>query len=260
MSKIKVLVSGCNGHMGQIICRLISESDDMEVVAGFDTAMHEFSEFSVFESISDLKDWLTEDENICPDIIIDFSSPDCTMKILDLAVEYSIDMVIGTTGLSDDQLAKIKDASLEISILRSANMSYEVNLVSKILKEISPKLADSSDIEIVEAHHNRKIDAPSGTAKMLAETINSSLGNTKEILFNRSGKREDNEIGIISLRGGDIVGTHSIYYFGKYEILEITHKALSRDLFADGALKAARFIYEASKTLSNGLYSMEDLM
>lgn len=266
MNKFKVLVSGCSGHMGQIVCDLIQKSDDMEVVAGFDTIAREFSTFPIFDNISDLEEIYhcsnsDDDDNNIPDIIIDFSSPDCTMQLLKYAQRNCIDMVIATTGFTDEQLSEIEECSKHIMIFLSANMSYEVNLMAKILKEISPKLEKDNDIEISEIHHNRKKDAPSGTAKMLAQAINSSLENKKELVFNHSGKRKNDEIGVIALRGGNVVGTHTIYYFGQYETLEITHTALSRELFAEGALRAARFLNSQNdEGYICGFYNMDDLM
>lgn len=255
MEKIKVLVSGCNGHMGQIVCRLIGDSDDMYVSCGYDSSTIGMTQFPVFNSIEDL-----ENSKIHPDIIIDFSQPECTMSILRyFAHKHSIPMVIATTGLSEFQLSAIKSHSEESLIFISSNMSYEINLLEQLLSELAPKLSNY-DIEIVETHHNRKKDDPSGTAKTLANAINAALGNSKRIVYGRTGKREPDEIGIASLRGGNVVGTHTIKFLGEFDSLEITHTAFSRDMFAEGALKAARYMMECKKSgISNGLFGMKDL-
>lgn len=256
MNEIKVLVSGCNGKMGQLVCDLIMKIDDMEVVAGFDTAMREFSEFSVFENITDLVDSY-DDENLHPDVIIDFSSPECSINVLEsYARKHKIPMVIATTGFSEEQLTSIEEISLEVPVFISSNMSYEVNVIKNILQTITPLLSDC-DIEILEIHHNRKKDAPSGTAKMLAEAINSSLKNNKEIIYGRKGKREPKEIGIASLRGGDVVGTHTVYFFSKYGEIEITSRENSRGAFAEGSIKAAQFLVNSGETA--GLFDMDAL-
>lgn len=250
MEKKKVLVSGCNGHMGQIVCRLINESSNFEVLYGFDTAAREFSPFPVFEYASGL-----EGMDIKPDVIIDFSAPKATLEILGYADLYDIPIVIATTGFSESQINVIKNCSASIPIFMSANMSFEIALLKNVLKEIAPVLL-GVDIEITEIHHNRKKDAPSGTAKLLADSINESFGNSKKTVYGRTGKRENDEIGISSIRGGNIVGTHTVSFLGQYETLEITHTAHSRELFAEGALKAAEFLIGAKI----GLYDMDDLI
>ena len=249
MEKIKVMISGCNGAMGQIVSKLIDETDDMEVICGFDKVAREFPDFQVVEDLKEIYEL-----DLSPDVIIDFSSADCTPKVLSFAAKHKIPVVVATTGFAEEDIKLLKGYTHEIPIFMSANMSYVVNLLKKNLMQISPKLADF-DIEIVETHHNHKLDAPSGTAKMLAETIKNALNGRKKIVFNRSGERKENEIGVTSVRGGNIVGTHSIYFYGKNETLEITHTAHSRELFAEGAIKAARFIVTKQK----GLYSMSSL-
>lgn len=233
MGKIKVLVCGCNGHMGQIVCRLIEESEDMEVVCGVDTTVSPTSNFPVLNTFSSL-----EELDLTPDIIIDFSQPDCTMDVLqNYSCVHSIPMVIATTGFSEEQLSIIEHCSESMIVFLSSNMSYLVNLLAEMLSEYAPKIL-GYDIEISEIHHNRKKDAPSSTAKMLAEVINSSL-----------------------LRFGNVVGTHTIHFGGQYDTLTITHEALSRDMFAEGALKAAKYMLECKKQgITHGLFSMKDLM
>lgn len=250
MAKAKVLVSGCNGHMGKILCRLIDESNKFEVKYAFDKTAWELPYYHVCTNLNDI------DEEDLPDIIIDFSAPEATMQLLEFAKYYSIPIVIATTGFTDKQKEAIIEASCLISIFQSANMSLEVCLLKNILETIASKLQES-DIEILETHHNRKRDCPSGTANLLADAINKVFDYQKKIVYGREGKREANEIGISSLRGGNIVGEHSIYFYGKYETLEIKHTALSRDLFAEGALKAAEFLI---KQEDPGLYTMDNLI
>ena len=249
MTKKKVLVSGCNGHMGQIVCRLIEQSDLFEFQYGFDKEILEISN-NCFTNLDDIP------ESDMPDIIIDFSAPEATRQLLPFAKEFNIPIVIATTGLSDYDIQAIIGVSNHIPVFQSANMSVEVCLIKNILASIAPKLRDS-DIEISETHHNRKKDAPSGTAKMFADAIVDSLGESKaKCIYGRTGKREKGEIGISALRGGNIVGEHSIFFFGQYETLEIKHSALSRDLFAEGALKASEFLLKQGP----GFYNMDDMI
>lgn len=233
--KINVIVWGCSGHMGNIVCNLVKANPIFNFLGGVDQDNYNFSYTDA-------------------DVIIDFSSPNGTMQMLDLATKEKISAVIATTGFDSNQETKIIEASKVIPIFKSANMSFEVALVKNLLKELAGKLEDN-DIEILETHHNRKVDCPSGTAKLFAEAINSGSSNPKEIVYGREGKRNKNEIGIASLRGGNIVGEHSVKFFNDFETLEITHTAHSRELFASGSLKAAEFIVNQKP----GLYNMDDL-
>lgn len=277
MERKRVIVVGCNGAMGQIVCRLISESKDLKVFAGLDVSAREFSEFPVFEDIEDLKIFIAENDelDINDYVIVDFSQPECTMEVLEeIAVPLEIPMVIATTGFSPEQLETIKAYTEEeksaaaerndakILLFMSSNMSYEIKLLSDLLRQLAPKLAGDYDIEIVETHHNRKADAPSGTAKTLAAVINDSLNDENEIIYGRTGKRRENQIGIASLRGGNVVGEHEVRFIGQSDELIITHRAFSRELFAEGALKAVRFLF---KQIEEGdgyshLYTMDDLI
>lgn len=192
------------------------------------------------------------------DVIIDFSVPVATFNILEYAKQNKIPVVIATTGFSKEELEKIEEYSKEIPIFRSANMSLDINLMANIIQKVAEVLS-TSDIEIIETHHNRKIDSPSGTAILLADAINKVLENKKEYNFERMQKREKrskNEIGFSAIRGGNIVGEHTVAFFGENEALEITHRAYSRQVFAEGALKAAEFIINKP----NGLYNMEDIV
>lgn len=258
MEKIKVLVSGCNGQMGQIVCRLIGESEDMEVVAGIDLDINADTNhtFPIF----------TNAKLVAPDVdvIIDFSHHTFTNDLLlEVAYYQGIPTVIGTTGHTPEELDSIGNWALDIPIFLASNMSYSVALLEQVVREIAPKLP-GYDIEIVETHHNRKIDAPSGTAKTLATAIAESMsaaGKDMSIVYGRETERKSNEIGIASSRGGNIVGTHTINFYGPSDTFSITHTALSREMFAEGALKAARFMVERKKEgIEKGLFSMKNMM
>ena len=198
------------------------------------------------------------DIDVMPDVIIDFSVPQATFQILEFAKKNHIPVVIATTGFSESEMKKIEKYAENLPIFKSANMSYEINLMAKIIRELAVKL-ENSDIEIVETHHNRKIDSPSGTALILADSINEALNREMHYEYNRHTKREKRtkkEIGIHSIRGGTEVGKHSVIFFGDNESFEITHNCTSRSVFARGAIKSAEFILHKE----NGLYSMNDMM
>lgn len=247
---IKVLINGCNGKMGQEVAKEILQTQDVEVLCGVDKLDTGDNKFPVFTNINEI--------DLIPDVIIDFSVPEATFKILEFAKKHSIPTVVATTGFSEKDLEKIEKYSENFPIFRSANMSYEINLMSKLVAEISKKLSDS-DIEIIETHHNRKIDAPSGTALILADSINSALDNAMNYEYNRHDKREKRtkkEIGMHSIRGGNECGKHTVIFFGKNESLEITHNVNSRAVFASGAVKAAEFLAHKNP----GMYNMNDLV
>lgn len=233
--KIKVIVWGYSGHMGNITSNLVKLTPRFEYLGGIDQDSYNFTYTDV-------------------DVIIDFSSPKGTMEMLKTATQHNIPVVVATTGLNSEQEQKVVEASKIIPIFKSANMSFDVALLNNILKILASKLKES-DIEIVETHHNRKIDCPSGTAKLFANTINSVFETPRNIVYGREGKRNKNEIGIASLRGGNIAGEHTVKFFGEFETLEITHTAHSREIFAAGALKAAEFIVNKKP----GLYNMDNL-
>lgn len=246
---IKVLINGCNGKMGKEVAKAINFTPDIEVLCGVDRIDTGNNSFPVFTDINKI--------NLIPDVIIDFSIPEATFNILEFANRNNIPTVIATTGFNNDELNKIKEYSENFPIFRSANMSYEVNLMAKLVSELAQKLTDS-DIEIVETHHNRKIDSPSGTALILADSINNALNNEMTYEYNRHSKREKRtkkEIGIHSLRGGTEVGKHSVIFFGDNESFEITHNVTSRTVFANGAIKAAFYIVHKEC----GLYNMNDM-
>lgn len=247
---VNVLVNGCNGRMGQEVIKQIDNYPNLLLVAGFDKFDNGLNTFPVFTDINKINEKI--------DVIIDFSIPEATLNILEYAKKNNISVVIATTGFTDKQLDIIKDYSKYIPIFKSANMSFDICLMSKIVANLAQVLKDT-DIEIVETHHNRKIDSPSGTAMLLADSINKSLGNKMKYTFDRHSihaKREKNEIGISSIRGGNIVGEHSVKFFGPFETFEITHTSYSRSVFADGALKAAEFVANQPA----GLYDMNDLV
>jgi 4-hydroxy-tetrahydrodipicolinate reductase len=246
---LEVLVNGCNGKMGQVVCGLVEKDEELLLKCGFDKEnTGEFS-FPVYTNINEIPEK--------PDVIIDFSVPVATLNILKYARENKIPTVIATTGFSEEEENLIKQYSKEFPIFKSANMSYDINIMKKILMELAPLLKDT-DIEITEVHHNRKIDSPSGTAQMLADAINSSLGNTYHCEYNRHDKREKRdkkEIGMSSIRGGNIVGEHTVQFFGEFETFEIKHTSYSRNVFAEGAIKAAKFIYNKEP----GFYNMDSM-
>lgn len=246
---IKVLINGCNGKMGQEVAKEIKLTQDIEVLCGVDRIDTGDNNFPVFTNINDI--------NLIPDVIIDFSIPEATFKILEFAQKHKIPTVIATTGLSENQISKLEEYSKEFPIFRSSNMSYEINLMANLVAQLAKKLSDS-DIEIIETHHNRKIDSPSGTALILADSINKALDNKMSYEYDRHSKREKRsktEIGIHSIRGGNEVGKHSVIFFGNNESFEITHNVNSRAVFANGAIKAALFIVHKD----NGLYNMNNL-
>ncbi len=246
---IKVLINGCNGKMGQEVAKEIKVTQDIEVLCGLDIKDTGDNDFPVFTNIEEI--------NLIPDVIIDFSIPESTFRVLEFAKKYHIPIVIATTGFSDKELEKIQKYAENLPIFKSSNMSYEVNLMAKIVAEVAQKLTNA-DIEIIETHHNRKIDAPSGTAIILANSINHALNNEMVYTYDRHSRREKRnkkEIGIHSIRGGNEVGKHSVIFFGDHESFEITHNVNSRAVFASGAIKAAQFILHKD----NGLYNMNHM-
>lgn len=247
---MNVLVSGALGRMGKEVISCIEKESDLNLICGFDHVKDFISEnTTVYNKIEDIKE--------IPDVIIDFSHVHATLEILKFAYSKHIPIVIATTGFNSEQEKIIENYSKELPIFKSANMSFDINLMSKLVSQIAP-LFSNTDIEITETHHRNKVDAPSGTAIMLADSINSALGGKMKYVYNRhdlSQKREDNEIGITSIRGGNIVGEHTVQFFGLNDTFEIKHTSYSRTVFAEGAVKACKFI----ATKSNGFYTMNDL-
>ncbi len=247
---IEVMVNGCNGKMGQIVSELVDKNKNMILKCGTDKVDTGYLTYPVYTDLGQIPEK--------PDVIIDFSIPVATFNVLEYAKENNVPIVIATTGFTGEEEKKIAEYSNYIPVFKSANMSFSINMFQHILKEISPKLKDS-DIEIIETHHNRKIDSPSGTAQMLADTINEALGGGYVCEYDRHGKHEKrskNEIGMTSIRGGNIVGEHTVKFFGDSETFEIKHTSYSRNVFAEGAIRAAEFIVKKEK----GLYNMDDLV
>lgn len=243
---------GCNGKMGQTITGIVAEDEESEIVAGFDIAENDSLSYPVFTDMYKC--------DVDADVVIDFSSSKGTDKLLEYCVDKKMPLVLCTTGLSEEQLNKVHEASKTIPVLKSANMSLGINTIMKLLKEATKVLAPAGyDIEIVERHHNQKVDAPSGTALALADTINEQLDNEYEYKFDRSGdriKRPKKEIGISAVRGGTIVGDHEVIFAGIDEVIEINHHAYSKAVFGKGAVQAAKFL--AGK--EPGMYDMSNVI
>lgn len=247
---INIFVNGCNGRMGRTIISQIENFDNLNLVGGFDMTKDETATFPIFNDFKDI--------DVKIDVIVDFSYTIATLNMLEYASRNYIPIVIATTGFTVEQENMIKEYSKNLPIFKSSNMSFDINLMSKIVAEVAKKLSNA-DIEIIETHHNQKKDSPSGTALLLADAINETFDNKKEYVFDRhskSEKRSPNEIGFSSIRGGNIVGEHTVQFFSPYETFEIKHTSYSRNLFAEGALKAAEFLVNQP----NGFYNMNDLV
>lgn len=248
---IKVIVHGCNGKMGKVVCDLIKNDSDMEIACGVDMFPGN-TDFPVFGNISEC--------NVDADVIIDFSTASAVPALVDFAAEKGIPAVICTTGLDSKTEDMINKASEKVGMFKSANMSLGINLIAAMLKKYSEVLYDAGfDVEIVERHHNQKIDAPSGTAILLGDAVNEGVGNTLEYVYDRSQvrqKRERKELGFSAVRGGTIVGDHEVIFAGKDEVVEFKHSAYSKEVFAVGAVKAAKFM----KGKAKGRYDMQDVM
>jgi len=248
---INILMSGCNGKMGQVISRLSEQYEDLHIAAGYDIADNGKNNYPVF---TDLKSC-----NVKLDVIIDFSNPIVLDGLISFAVAKKIPVIVATTGISPAQKKLLEQASQSIPLFFSANMSLGVNLLIDLVKKAAKLLDQNFDIEIIEKHHNQKLDAPSGTALAIADSINSVLDHKQDYVYDRHSrrkKRSKTEIGIHAVRGGTIVGEHSVIFAGNDEIIEINHSAMSKDIFGTGALRAARFIYNKKP----GMYNMNDLI
>lgn len=249
---VRAIMHGCNGHMGQVITNLIREDAGIEIVAGIDLVDCRDNGYPVFTNIWDC--------NVEADAIIDFASAKATDELLKFSVERQIPVVLCTTGLTEEQLRAVEEAGTKVAVLKSANMSLGVNMLLKLLQDATKILAPAGfDIEIVEKHHNRKLDAPSGTALALADSINEVLDNEYTYKFDRSQehqKREKKEIGISAVRGGTIVGDHDVIFAGTDEVITFSHTAYSRAIFGKGAIQAAKFL--AGKPA--GYYHMSDVI
>ena len=248
----RIIMHGCNGRMGQVISGIVAGDENAEIVAGIDIVDNRDNGYPVFTDIFDC--------NIEADAIIDFASAKAVDNLLDYAVERQIPLVLCTTGLSEEQIAKTAEASRKVAVLRSANMSLGINMLMKLVQEAAKILAGADfDIEIVEKHHNQKLDAPSGTALALADSINEAMEHSYEYVYDRSQvrkKREKKELGISAVRGGSIVGEHEIIFAGTDEVVEFKHTAYSKAIFAKGAVSAAKFL----KGKPAGMYDMSDVI
>lgn len=249
---VRAIMHGCNGHMGQVITGLIKADKGIELVAGIDKYTGIANDYPVFESL--------EKCDVEADVIIDFSNAAAADALLTYCEEKKMPVVLCTTGLSEEQLAKIPEAAKKTAVLKSANMSLGINLLMKLLKEATKVLAPAGyDMEIVEKHHNQKLDAPSGTAIALADSMNEAMDEAYHYVYDRSQerkKRDTKEIGISAVRGGTIVGEHEVLFAGTDEVIEFKHTAYSKTIFGKGAVEAAKFL--AGKPA--GLYDMSDVI
>ena len=246
-----IILSGCCGKMGRVITACVEKRNDCKIVAGVDINTESFADYPVYSSFCEVK------ENA--DVIIDFSHPSVLSGLLEFAKNRALPLVLATTGFSSSQTEQIKAAAKDIPLFFTFNMSLGINLLVALSKKAAAILDGNFDIEIVEKHHNQKLDAPSGTAIMLAEAINETLDGKMMYEYDRHSKREkrpENQIGIHSVRGGNIVGEHEVIFAGHDEIITLAHQATSKDVFAVGALKAALFM--SGKPA--GLYDMNNVI
>lgn len=249
---VKIIMSGCNGHMGQVITGLVSNDPNAEIVAGIDIVDNRDNGYPVFLNIDDC--------DVEADAMVDFSSARATDKVLEYCGKRKLPLVLCTTGLDERQLEKVQETAKETAVLRSANMSLGINTLLKLIQDAAKVLAAAGfDMEIVERHHNQKVDAPSGTALALADSLNEAMGNQYHYIYDRSQKREKRdgkEIGLSAVRGGTIVGEHEVIFAGPDEVIEFKHTAYSKAVFGKGAVEAAKFL----KGKGAGLYNMSDVI
>ena len=249
---VRVIMHGCNGRMGQAITRLAKEDENITIIAGVDPFDGITNDYPVYKNISECE--------IEADVVIDFALAGAVDGLLDYCVNKNLPVVLCTTGLSEEQMARVNKEAEKIAILKSANMSLGVNLLIKLLKDAAPVLGNAGyDIEIVEQHHKMKKDAPSGTALALADAINESLDNRYTYVYDRTDRseaRRADEIGISAVRGGTIVGIHDVIFAGEDEVITLNHTAYSRAIFAKGALTAAKYL----SGKENGFYTMQDVI
>ncbi len=248
---VKIFLNGCCGRMGKAIANLCCNNPDYKIVAGGDIIENKNYDFPVYTSLSECTEVF--------DVIIDFSNAKAVPTILEFALSRKKPFICCTTALSDDTVSAILSASEKIAVFKSANMSLGINMMVELCKQATRILYPEFDIEIVEAHHNRKLDAPSGTAMMIASAIDQEISDNVEYVYDRHSvnkARSKNEIGISSIRGGNIVGEHSAMFISDEEILTISHSAQTRDVFAKGALTAAKFMAGKEK----GYFTMSDVI
>ncbi len=248
----KIIISGCNGKMGQTVAAICGSKPDFKIVAGFDQNAVKLNDYPVYSEPLEFSGQA--------DVIVDFSSPDFLDRLLSYALRFKIPCVLCTTGYSKEQLTLIETTSKLIPIFKSGNMSVGVNLLTSLVKKAAAVLGEDFDVEIVESHHNQKVDAPSGTALMLADAAAAGLPHESEYVYDRHSlrqKRKKNEIGISSIRGGSIVGEHEVIFAGMDEVVVFKHTAYSRSIFANGAVTAAEYM---SKAKEPRLYDMNDVL
>lgn len=248
---IKIIMNGCNGKMGQVISRLVDEDSEVEIVCGVDINTQQMNDYPVVASIEEFSGEA--------DVVIDFSHPSCLNSILNYCKRTNTPVILATTGFSAEDKASFTEAANEIPVFFSANMSLGINLLISLAKQAAKLLEGNFDIEIVERHHNKKIDAPSGTALAIADAIDETLSYPAEYVFDRHNvrrQRKATEIGISAVRGGTIVGDHDIIFAGNDEVIELSHHAASKEIFAVGAIKAAKFMVGKP----SGMYNMDMLV
>ena len=253
MSKmLKLIISGCNGRMGQAVAAACSTDEGITVVAGFDINTVKLSDFPVYSDPMEFGGRA--------DVVVDFSNPAALTSLLSYCVGRSLPLVVCTTGYSEDQLSMIESASKTIPIFKSANMSIGINLLVGLVKKAAEALGEDFDIEIVERHHNKKIDAPSGTALMLADAAAEGLASSPEYIYERHNVRKarsKNEIGISAVRGGTIPGEHEVIFAGSNEVIEFKHTVYSREILASGGVRAAKFL---AAQIEAKIYNMNDIL
>ncbi len=249
---VNIIMHGCNGKMGQVITEIVAADENAQIVAGIDISDDGHNAYPVYTKLDECE--------VSADVVIDFAAAVAVDALLDFCVRKKLPLVLCTTGLSESQLEKVQEASKQIPILKSANMSLGINTIMKLLKVAAPILSEAGfDIEIVEKHHNQKLDAPSGTALALADTINDELDHQYQYKYDRSQerkKREKKEIGISAVRGGNIVGEHEVIFAGLDEVIEIKHTAYSKAIFAKGAVSAAKYLPGKQP----GMYDMSNVI
>lgn len=246
---MKVIINGYSGTMGQVLTKCVADDEELELVAGISPKHHDVDGFNTYSSFADVK----EDS----DVVIDFSNPLALDGILEYCLKTKTPVVLATTGYNDEEMEKIHKAAKQIPVFLSFNMSLGVNILLKLVKEAAKNLANF-DIEIIEKHHNKKVDSPSGTAVMIANAVK-EIREQSEFIYGRhgrTGKRQQNEVGIHAVRGGTIVGEHSAIFAGNDEILEINHSARSKNVFAEGAIAAAKYLVNQEP----GFYNMDDML
>ena len=247
----KIVLCGACGKMGRAVADVISARDDCEIIAGVDLNPVKCSDFTIYAKVTELPE--------VPDVIVDFTHPSALEDLLQYALINGVALVLATTGYTPEQIERIHAASVQIPIFFTANMSLGINLLVELAKKAAAVLGDQFDVEIIERHHNQKLDAPSGTALMLANSINDARDGRYNYVYDRHSvrrKREHSEIGIHSLRGGTIVGEHEIVFAGRDEVITLSHSAASKEVFAVGAVNAALFIADKPA----GLYAMSDMI